>query len=403
MAYHSPINNGLTYEQTYLAEWSSGGTYFVGSQVRYQNHYFKALSAGTNHTPVVGTSTAYWADYGISSFTNIPTSKCQLWTASTTYNANARVVYGSAIYLSIAGGNTNHLPTDTGYWTPTWEPLEVAGVSLYTPGNTYSLGQRCVGDDLYSTPDAGMPTVWESLVNSNVGVTPYSDPSKWLNIGAPESGKMYNHVIGEQSANPGVIEVGIVCPIITVVNSLVLLNIEAQSVTVEVHSFYSTGGGYWAMNLIYSVTKSGLAGVKDLAFLDLPCSTYVFLKVTVSNPGGTAKIGELIKGQKVSLGADKWGPKVSIIDYSTKTVDAFGNYTITVRDYAKRVSTSLVVPNSDVDRVVNKLASIRSTPVAWVGDGGYSSLILYGFYKSFDTLIESPGGSTCSLELEGLI
>lgn len=39
------------------------------------------------------------------------------WSSATTYAANDRVNYQGSIYFSIAGSNTNHLPTDATKWT----------------------------------------------------------------------------------------------------------------------------------------------------------------------------------------------------------------------------------------------------------------------------------------------
>lgn len=405
MAYQtsSGIYGGkIHYEPAYLLAWSAATAYVAGNQVIYQNRLFTAVGSSTNQTPVVGSTTAYWLDAGLQSYTNIPTNIRATWSAATTYSAGYRVIYGTTVYASIAGGNLNHLPTDAAYWTAvagafyTDEPYPI-----YATTTTFAVGQRCILPDLNSTPEPLLPTIWESLTDANVGNTPYSSPTQWLNVGATNACKMYSGIVGEQSTYAEIIEVGIMCPSSVAVDSLALLNIDAASIQVQ---FYTvTYSGTYPLTLVYDQTKTSLAGKKDVAFMDIPSALGGFLKVTINNPGGTAKIGELIKGAQTTLGADLQGAKISIIDYSGKKADDFGNYTIVVRSYAKRLSTQLQLYTADFDAVFNKLAAIRSTPTAWICDGDYGAMILYGFYKSFDMVLSSPTVSECALEIEGMI
>jgi hypothetical protein len=56
-----------------------------------------------------------------------------------------------------------------------------------------------------------------------------------------------------------------------------------------------------------------------------------------------------------------------------------------------------------VDDLQRTLAGYRATPVVWVGtDAGFSSMIIYGFFKNFTISITYPNNSTCSIEVEGL-
>jgi hypothetical protein len=62
------------------------------------------------------------------------------------------------------------------------------------------------------------------------------------------------------------------------------------------------------------------------------------------------------------------------------------------------------VENEMVSSIYSKLAEIRATPVIWIGSDEqvFDSTIVYGFYKSFNIVLESAGGSMCNLEIEGL-
>jgi hypothetical protein len=140
----------------------------------------------------------------------------------------------------------------------------------------------------------------------------------------------------------------------------------------------------------------------DLAEIGIPPISTASVTVIVTYTAGTAKCGEIVMGLKFEIGSMKYGPSIGIIDYSIKEVDAFGNYSITTRAYSKRMSCDLKVKNTIVDEVVRQLALYRSTPVVYVGSEDYSSLIIYGFYKSFEIVMPYPTFSECSIEIEGL-
>jgi hypothetical protein len=126
------------------------------------------------------------------------------------------------------------------------------------------------------------------------------------------------------------------------------------------------------------------------------------LTVTI-NKSTTAAIGELVIGNKTSLGTMKYSPQIGITDYSTKTQDTFGNWTITVRGYSKRLSCNMRIANTSLDSVFKTLSDCRSLMRVWVGDSDYSCLIVYGFYKDFQIVIPYKNWSDCNLEIEGMI
>jgi len=140
----------------------------------------------------------------------------------------------------------------------------------------------------------------------------------------------------------------------------------------------------------------------DLAEIGMPPISTASVTIIVTYTAGTAKCGEIVMGLKFELGRMKYNPSIGIIDYSIKSADAFGNYSITTRAYSKRMSCDLVIKNTIVDEVFRQLALYRSTPVVYVGSEVYSALIIYGFYKSFEIVIPYPNYSECLLELEGL-
>ncbi len=140
----------------------------------------------------------------------------------------------------------------------------------------------------------------------------------------------------------------------------------------------------------------------DLVATDLSSIITNSITIIVTHTAGTALCGEIVVGLKFGIGTLQYSPSIGIIDYSIKAVDAFGNYSITERAYSKRMSFDLLINNTIVDAVFQQLATYRATPIVWVGSESYSSLIIYGFYKSFEIVIPYPNYSECNLEIEGL-
>jgi hypothetical protein len=143
----------------------------------------------------------------------------------------------------------------------------------------------------------------------------------------------------------------------------------------------------------------------DAVFNDLPNFINQDLDITVYGTSGQiVGIGGLSVGKTYNIGTLQWSPTVSINDYSVKTVDAYGNITVTKRAYSKKFGGKLLIENAHVDTVASILASVRSTPCVWIGAGNdYSSLIVWGFYKDFEIDIAYPLASYCSITIEGLI
>lgn len=144
----------------------------------------------------------------------------------------------------------------------------------------------------------------------------------------------------------------------------------------------------------------------DVVFTDIPAKSPAFSYypiITIFLTGSSCYCGEIVYGNKFEIGAMRYSPTISITDYSMKTVDTYGNVSITERTYAKRLNCRMMIYNTIFDEVARRLALYRSTALVWVGSTDYTSLIVYGYYKSFDITVPYLEFSECSLEIEGMI
>lgn len=242
--------------------------------------------------------------------------------------------------------------------------------------------------------------LYQSLQNGNIGQTPgvTGNETWWLAYGASEQWSVFDSKVGSQATATGGTITYELDP--TPFDSIALLNLEATSISVT-----QTDVGGAGDPIVWTATTyaSGFY-TTDVVSIDFSASyTTPHIVITITHSSGTAKIGEIVIGQKKAIGFTQYSPTVGITDYSTKETDSFGNFTVLERSYSKRLSCQTTVENTDIDTVYNTLASVRAVPVVWVGSELYSTMIVYGFFKDFTIEIPYPSVSMCSLEIEGLV
>ena len=250
--------------------------------------------------------------------------------------------------------------------------------------------------------------IYQSLVNSNTGNQPDTSPAQWVLIGPDNTHAMFDDQTSTATTSTSpltvVLDTGL-C------NSLGLLGLIGSQVVVTVKD--DTGG-----NVVYSRTIS-LDGtfifdwyqyffepyvqIGEVVLTDLP--VYLTAELTVALTGtGTIQIGTLTWGTQYELGDAEYGAGLGIIDYSKKETDEFGVTTFVRRDFSKRLTARLVLPNTQINRVQRVLAELRAQPAIWQTSDvpDLAPLTVYGFFRDFNIEVAYPTESFCSLEIEGL-
>jgi hypothetical protein len=275
--------------------------------------------------------------------------------------------------------------------------------AVWAAGTAYTVGQRCIMTSTHR--------IYECLVN-NTGAQPDQNTGgttpKWLDVGATNKFAMFDDKWGTQTTASNTLTVQLTPGV--VIDSLALSNLKGASVTITstvagVQKYTKTvklqtdvGVVDWKTYFLAPIVAQSDAVVTDL----LPYALQV-ITITITGPG-TVAIGNLAMGSLVSLGKLLYSPTVGIIDYSSKSTDTWGNVTVTKRAYSKRFGGKFVIDNEFVDQVASLLASIRATPVVWMGNGDqYTSLVVWGFFKDFEIDIAYETMSYCSITIEGLI
>ena len=179
-------------------------------------------------------------------------------------------------------------------------------------------------------------------------------------------------------------------------SSVALLNLSAPLVSVVVTK---------KSKVIYELAID-TTGISDYVITNLPVETGVDICIQLHKIAlyEFISLGKIVFGNCSEIGGVQYGVIAGITDYSVKSVNAFGVYSIARRNYAKRNNLKLEIPNDQVDQVFSFLASMRSTPAVWIAnDNDFTCLIVFGFYKDFDIDIAFPSHSFCTISIEGMI
>jgi hypothetical protein len=271
------------------------------------------------------------------------------WSAGTAYAVGARVIVASVhkVYESIAASNTGHDPVTSSVW---W--VEVGPTNRWKPFDLSSTSQMSFVASAYYeiTPSAAVNAV--GLINI-AGVTAIR-----IRLSDPVFGVVY-----DQSTD--------------------LIPAISES------SWYA-----W----FFEPRQS-----KDsFIALDLPSYPIAVLRIDLTTVG-TAYVGGIVFGYQRTIGQGvQYGARLGIQDYSRKERNTFGDVQLVQRAYALRNSLSMMIDNEELDNTARLLAELRSTPCIWIASDRYESLVIFGFYSSFEILISYPQYSQCTLDIEGM-
>ncbi|MCW2395894.1 MULTISPECIES: hypothetical protein [unclassified Sphingobium] len=254
----------------------------------------------------------------------------------------------------------------------------------WSAGTTYELGDRVIR--------AATHRIYESAASDNVGNDPVNPASvQWFALGPTNRWSMFDEALAAPTTAAGSISVT-VAP--GEVDGVAIVLPVAETARVEVIQDDLT---------VYDEVQDvpAVGGKTVVTFLDLPKVGPVQVRVTLEGPGDVS-VAELLVGNVLYLGQTEASPSIGIVDYSKRTTDDFGVTTITVRDWAKTMTLRTRIESDDVDDIVTRVAALRARPTVWLGEEGFASLTIYGFYKNFAIDLALPTMSFASFSVEGL-
>lgn len=296
------------------------------------------------------------------------------------------------------------------------EPVAITDASLvssnitendheqWSSTKTYDLGARVI---LASTHK-----IYESVQAANIGKDP-STQAAWWSVVRPTN----KWAVFDLSNSTKTITNGGDSPKITYeirassIDSVAVLNInEATSVTVTMTS--SDGDVVYTKNVSLlgipynSDWWSWFFGERTLRptqviLSGLPLYVNAIIKIELEGSSELSAATIIIgRSKRIGVGV-LTGARVGIQDYSRKEKTDYGDTILVERAFARRVSFNVLISAIEVDTSVNYLAGIRAKPCLWIS-GSYESASAFGFYKTFDILIQYSTHSELSIEIEGL-
>jgi hypothetical protein len=253
--------------------------------------------------------------------------------------------------------------------------------------------------------------VYEALATTSAqpDIGAAADPPSWLLLGAANRWKMFDGIISNQTEQLGIISVSIRPG--TPVNALALFGVNGSELSVRVTD--PVAGIVYdetrplqdnsAITNLYAYFFEDIVPIRDVVVLDLPSYRNATIDITIVAGADVARCGELVLGRQREIGRAAFGLSHGIDSYSkVQRNEDFGDITIVKRAYSKRCDYDVILQTNRVDAVQDLLASIRDTPIVYIGDRNRRSTIVYGFFRTFTIVLSNPATSTCSIEVEGL-
>lgn len=265
--------------------------------------------------------------------------------------------------------------------------------------------------DVRMVTASGVHKTYEALTASTNKYPPdtvKTVPPDWLEREATNRWKPFDQKVRSQTTNADSISYTLAPGMI---DSLAFLNLEASTIDItmtdpleglvyEQHiDLISTDNVYDAWTYCFEEILSK----SDYVVFELPPYGSAVITITINNPGGIAKVGEIVLGREKDLGDTQWGPRRGVSDYSDKTVDDFGNYMPNKRPFSKTMDCDTTIDNDRIDEAIRLLEANMTKPMVWAGTGNlFGSFILYGYYIDFFVVLPHNGFSECSIEIASL-
>jgi hypothetical protein len=278
--------------------------------------------------------------------------------------------------------------------------------AAYSAATTYALAARCHVSSTHM--------IYESVQAGNIAHDPTTDTTNtwWVAVGATNRWRMFDQRNTSQTTRTGGMDVsltpGEVYNGVALLNMALVNSVQVTMVEGGVTTVYDTTTSLQDPPTVgdyYEYCFDPILQKDSLILTDLPSYGTAVLRVQFStgSPTDVAAVGVMTVGQVKDIGTGvQMGARVGIQDYSVKQANAYGDYTIVERAFAKRASFEMWVPRNKVDSVQTLLAGVRAVPCVWIASDFYQSTVIFGFYKDFDVTISYYDYSVLTLSLEGL-
>lgn len=276
-----------------------------------------------------------------------------------------------------------------------------ASETAYNAATTYALDAVVVVAADHRT--------YQSLQAGNIGHTPISSPTWWLDIGPTNRWKMFDLLRNTKTEQASPLTV-IITPGVRV-NSVALLGLVADLVTVSITSDGAT---------VYTYTRDlstrevldwydyfflPFGTAPSEALFDLPPYTNAIITATLTRASGNVSCGGLVVGSYVYIGNVKYEAESDALNFSTVERNAFGDSLLIPRRTVPKTNQTIRCKKDRVNKVMDLRAALNAVPAVWSGlddatDGYFDALLILGYYRRFTINVAQPDDALIDLELE---
>lgn len=287
-------------------------------------------------------------------------------------------------------------------------PINITSINViendypaWSSGVSYSVGEYVMRPLIHK--------IFKCAVATSGTMNPESDTVHWVDYGSTNAYRVVDEYVNTVTQNADSVIFSFTQA--DVCDTLALFNLNGGSITITMNdgnseifvkkiSLDNTSITDW-----YDYFFEEFIFRNDL-FITLPAYRNITYTIEVHNIGGIAKIGLIVIGKSKALGVTLFNPTIGLLDYSKKETNEWGGTYLAKGKTAKKAECQVVIESQMVDEVNRRLADIAGEATLFLADereGGYESLLIYGFFRDFDIVIPSPALSECNLTLEGLI
>ncbi|WP_288098524.1 hypothetical protein [Pseudomonas sp.] len=258
---------------------------------------------------------------------------------------------------------------------------------------------------------------YQALV-ANTNRHPVTDtvaPAAWQNLGWINKYRMFNKNIGNTwkigtfTSAPDVIDVTIrpgqrisAIGLVGVFASSVRIIMTVPGVTDPVYDktfamSLKAGGSWYQYYFGQFVTKD------NLAEFDLPPFNNADIRVIVSAPGGTVRVGMMVIGWAKTIGTAVYGTSLGRKKYSTIKEDFDGGVTITKRGQRRSIDFQVVLSGDQISSTQRTLDAVDDIPSLYVGSSELEYTVIVGIFDDFDTGLPTYNRGEYALKVRSLM
>lgn len=268
-------------------------------------------------------------------------------------------------------------------------PEPDTGEATYSAGATYALGATVISTTTHR--------VYESLQASNTGnalpVPPETQTDWWIETGVTNRWAALDSARNTQSvgASPMVV---VIAPGARI-NSVAVMGMEADTLRIEMindsvvvydKSFdlklRRVRDGYE-----YCFKPFGLQ--PSVLQFDLPPFFAAQVRVTLTRATGSVKLGSVVVGNYIYLGAMQQGAENDALNFSTIDRDLYGTAALVPRRTLPVTTQTCIIEKQHVTDLLDARVRLNAVPAVWSGlddlgsNDWFEAFLILGIYKRF--------------------